>query len=569
MDHQGSGRPRPGRADTRGQAAWSWLESGEEPEDPPDQAPGGGKAAGRRGSGSGAGRGSDAGRGSGGQEDLGRGTGERRLGSPTGPQRLTGTGGYPAAGTGGYPTAGTGAYPAAGTGAQPAARTGGYPAAGTGAYPAAGTGAYPAAGTGAQPVAGTGVYPGAGTDPFPAAGTGAFPAAVTGAYPAVATGTQPVAGTGGYPVTGTGARPVAGTGARLATGTGPYPVPGDLTSPGVNDPTPPSGFSPGRGSAKADGLVDDATDPDLARADTLASPSAGAPAADAPPGAAGGPGRRRSTKQGKAKTGSGTAGSPKPGRAKTGRATAKDSQGSWITRLGSRASLVAAAAVVVVAGAGFAGYKYLYEARVNAPVSPTLRLPTTAPSSAGLDQALGKWQHIGSRTTDPDPLTLEGLYPPQFVLNGSSYVRTAASVTKNCQAAVYGGDLQAALQSGHCSQVARASYVSGNNQMMGTVGVINLSTSAAASKAGAATGPQEIIVPLAAKKGVTAKLGQGTGVVQAEIKGHYLILMWAEFTNLKSPPNSAARAQLEQFATNLVTGTANINLSTRMLSGKS
>jgi hypothetical protein len=398
-------------------------------------------------------------------------------------------------------------------------------------------------------VAGTGAYPAAGTDAYPAAGTGAFPAAVTGAYPAVATGTQPAAGTGGYPVTDTGARPVAGTGARLATGTGPYPVPGDLTSPGANDPTPPSGFSPGRGPAKGDGLFDDATDPDMVRVDTLASP----------PAAAAGPGRRRSTKPG----------STKPGRAKPGRATAKASQGSWTTRLGSRASLVAAAAVVVVAGAGFAGYKYLYEARVNAPVSPTLRLPTTAPSSSGLDQALGKWQHIGSRTTDPDPLTIDGVYPPQFVLNGSSYVRTAASVTKNCQAAVYGGNLQAALQSGHCSQVARASYVSGNNQMMGTVGVINLSTSAAASKAGAATGPQEIIVPLAAKKGVTAKLGQGTGVVQAEIKGHYLILMWAEFTNLKSPPNSAARAQLEQFATNLVAGTANINLSTRMLSGKS
>jgi hypothetical protein len=347
---------------------------------------------------------------------------------------------------------------------------------------------------------------------------------------------------------------MAGTGAQLATGTGPYPVPGALTSPGTKDETPPGGFSPGYGPAKADGLVDDATDPNLARTDTLASSSAAAP----------GPGRRRSTKPGRAKPGSAKPGSEKPGSAKEA-----GSRGSWTARLGSRASLLAAAAVVVIAGAGFAGYKYLYEARVNAPVSPTLRLPTTAPSSSALDQALGKWQHIGSRTTDPDPLTLEGLYPPQFVLNGSSYVRTAASVTKNCQAAVYGGDLQAALQSGHCDQVARASYVSGNNQMMGTVGVINLSTSAAATKAGAATGPQEIIVPLAAKKGVTSKLGQGTGVVQAEIKGHYLILMWAEFTNLKSPPNAAARAQLEQFASNLVAGTANINLSTRMLSGKS
>jgi hypothetical protein len=375
MDNQGSGRPR-SRAGMRGQAAWSWLESGEEPEDPPGQAPAGGTP------------------------DPGRGTG-------------------------GYPTVTTGAYP----------------------------------------------------------------------------------------------------------------VPDELTSPGANDPTPPGGFSFGRGTATGGGLIDDATDPGLARADTLASPATAA-----------GPGRRRSTGPGSTKT--------------AGR------QGSWTTRLGSRASLLAAAAVVVVAGAGFAGYKYLYEARVNAPVSPTLRLPTTAPSSSGLDQALGKWQHIESRTTDPDSLTLDGLYPPQFVLNGSSYVRTAASVTKNCRTAVYGGNLQAALQSGHCSQVARASYISGNNQMMGTVGVINLSTSAAATKAGAATGPQEIIVPLAAKKGVTAKLGKGTGVVQAEIKGHYLILMWAEFTNLKSPPNPAARGQLEQFATSLVAGTANINLSTRMLSGK-
>ncbi len=57
--------------------------------------------------------------------------------------------------------------------------------------------------------------------------------------------------------------------------------------------------------------------------------------------------------------------------------------------------------------------------------------------------------------------------------------------------------------------------------------------------------------------------------MQAEVKGHYLIMMWAEFADLKSPASSAARAGLEQFADNLVTGSANINLSTRMLTGKS
>ena len=115
--------------------------------------------------------------------------------------------------------------------------------------------------------------------------------------------------------------------------------------------------------------------------------------------------------------------------------------------------------------------------------------------------------------------------------------------------------------------MVRASYVSG--KMMGTIGVVDLTSASAAEKAGHVTGSDQIIAPLAAAKGVTSKLGNGTGVVQAEVKGHYLILIWAEFTDLKSPSTSAAKQQLETFATNLVTGSANINLSTRMLTGKS
>ena len=236
-------------------------------------------------------------------------------------------------------------------------------------------------------------------------------------------------------------------------------------------------------------------------------------------------------------------------------------------RLGFRVGWLVTA-VVVAAGAGFAAYKYLYEPRVNAPVPPTLRLPTSAPGSPGFDKTLGKWQHIESRSKDPQPLAIAVLYPPQFSLNRQSYVRTAASVTKTCTLAVFGADLQAALQSGHCSQVVRASYLSGDGTMMGTIGVVNLISSNAAQKAGQATGPKEIIAPLTGKKGPTKKLGTGTGVVQAEIKGHYLILMWAEFTNLKSPSGQAQQQALEQFAANLVTGSANIDLSTRMLTGK-
>ena len=185
-------------------------------------------------------------------------------------------------------------------------------------------------------------------------------------------------------------------------------------------------------------------------------------------------------------------------------------------------------------------------------------------------------------------LTLTALYPPQVTRAGGSYLHTAASATRDCTLAVYGAQLQAALQSGKCSQVLRASYISGDGTIMGTIGVADLISAAAAQKAGQVTGAQEIgspaaaaaqpasqvsggqnvIAPLASSTGPTRKLGSGTGIERAEIKGHYLILMWAEYANLKSPSGQAQRQALEQFAANLVTGSANINLSTRMLSGK-
>ncbi|HEY0716298.1 MAG TPA: hypothetical protein VGD68_01680, partial [Streptosporangiaceae bacterium] len=69
------------------------------------------------------------------------------------------------------------------------------------------------------------------------------------------------------------------------------------------------------------------------------------------------------------------------------------------------------------------------------------------------------------------------------------------------------------------------------------------------------------------KSGPTKNLSQGTGVVQAEFKGHYLILIWAEYSNLKAPTTDAQRTQLEQFSSNLISGSANIALSNRMVNG--
>jgi hypothetical protein len=382
-------------------------------------------------------------------------------------------------------------------------------------------------------------------------------------------------GTGGYQVLEPGGGTVTGPQRLPGSGSGPQPTL-DRTpvrgfpplAPGYQEaPTPPEGFgawytpgAPPAGQAPAgqgggyaaghDGRYAAGHDGGGVGVEDDEDDGPVPPALIAP-----GPGRR------------GRGGADRGG-ADRGRGGARDARTARPRRRSSRAVWLAAAAVLIVAGGGYAGYKYLYEPRVNAPVSSSLRLPTDTAASPGFDSALGKWQHIGTRAEDPEPLTLEELFPPQFELNGASYVRTAADVSEDCSLAVFGSNLQAALQAGHCTQVLRASYISGDGTMMGTIGVANLTSSSAAQKAGRTTGPQEIIAPLAAQKGPTSKLGNGTGVVQAEIKGHYLILMWAEFTSLKSPSTSAQRQQLEQFVTNLLTGSANIDLSTRMLTGK-
>jgi len=390
-------------------------------------------------------------------------------------------------------------------------------------------------------------FPGdAAAQPFPGARTG--PRRLTG--PQHVTGPQGLTGSGG----GARAGLAAGTGAHrvLGPGTGPNrllgPYSGAQPTLGPAGPADAAGRTPARGFPSAREPAESPT----GSFGPWHTPTGPLPVRDDPedadpPDDPGFPGQPPADSQ-----------APSGGRRR----------GSGASRTRRRTLAWIAVAAVVAAGAGFAGFKYLYEARVNAPVPPTLRLPTNAPGSPGFDKALGKWQHIGTRSRDPQPLTIAGLYPPQFSLDGKGYTRTAASATKTCSVAVYGADLQAALQAGHCSQVVRASYISGDGTMMGTVGVINLISSNAAQKAGQVTGPEQIIAPLTSKKGPTKKLGTGTGVVQAEIKGHYLILMWAEYANLKSPSGQAQRQALEQFAANLVTGSANINLSTRMLSGK-
>jgi hypothetical protein len=228
-------------------------------------------------------------------------------------------------------------------------------------------------------------------------------------------------------------------------------------------------------------------------------------------------------------------------------------------------------AVLILGVAGAGAYKYLDKGSGVGAANPKLKLTTSeAPSNDPLySSKLGKWQHIDTRKLDPEPVTVAQLYLPAFTypsVGGIQFLRASADLTKTCGLAVFGENLQAALQSGGCDQLARASYVSGDGTMMGTIGVANLSSTYWAEKAAKTTGAEELIAPLTASKGPTRNfLKSGTGLAYAEVKGHYLILLYAEFTDLKAPATAAQKQQLVTFATYMFDGSANISLSQRLL----
>jgi hypothetical protein len=195
-----------------------------------------------------------------------------------------------------------------------------------------------------------------------------------------------------------------------------------------------------------------------------------------------------------------------------------------------------------------------------ASASPSASSPAPAPT-------LGRWGHIASRAADPQPLTLAEVFPASFSA-GASYSRTVRRMGKNCSAAVVGSQLQHAVRRPECSQVLRASYLSVSKKLMGTIGVLNLKTFKTAEKAGKAAGPGEFIAQLAAAKGPTRNLTRGTGIEQADVKGHYLILVWAEFTTLHKPKTRKQRKELEAFLSLLIGKTANVSLTSRMVTGK-
>jgi hypothetical protein len=456
-----------------------------------------------------------------------------------GPGARGGSGGYPAqqdgyGGSGGYPAqqdgyGGSGGYPA-----QP----GGY--GGSGGYPAqpggySGSGGYPVLGNGGEPEDVPGRYAGNdwyGGRPAGASGSGAG-FADTGTYNLDAR-TIEAYGSGAHPAAREAADPGLVHTGQQERYDGQYDAYADYEGRDGYQDAPGYGPSQGYDQGGYDQGYDDPYQ-DRYGDDGTAPPPAG------PGGRPGKPGKTRKNPGGR--------------------------------RRGRRRLLLAGIAVAVVGIIAAAGYVFVLKPKPS-PASSTSTGPLPSPGSTSAATAacvkqFGEYCHIELRTDDPAPLTLAELFPPAFVneTDHEAFTRAGTKLDTTCSKAVIGQDLISALQTGKCTQVLRASYFSGDSKMMATIGVANLLTTNSAHHAGKLVGTSDFIDPLSTTKGVTSKLGKGTGIVEAEYKGHYLIMIWAEFTSTNAPANSAQDQQLQQFGTDLIAGTANISLSQRMLNG--
>ena len=233
----------------------------------------------------------------------------------------------------------------------------------------------------------------------------------------------------------------------------------------------------------------------------------------------------------------------------------------------SRARMWLMPLVMMAVVAVLIGWAYLHFVKGRATASgagPSQK----AAASGSPSPDLGPWKHITTRAEDPAPLTLTELFPAQYSVGGTTVMRSVQQAATTCPRMVLGAGLQTALRKAACTQVMRASYLSAGQKIMATIGVLNLADVTGAHQAGQVTGATAFIKQLPGAKGPTRNLTQGTGLEEAQIKGHYLILTWAEFTNLKAPANARQRAQLDTFSRSLVGATANISLTSRMLFGK-
>ncbi|WP_169951823.1 hypothetical protein [Microbispora sp. H11081] len=196
--------------------------------------------------------------------------------------------------------------------------------------------------------------------------------------------------------------------------------------------------------------------------------------------------------------------------------------------------------------------------------------PTARPTPLVPAGPTGKYGYTGSRTTDKKPLTLGELFPQRkFVKDKRSYVRTVVRREKKCADGVTGDKITKALKAGGCTQLLRASFADSKGTIIGTVGVANLRTSAAAKLVASAGGGGErkdYLKPLPGKDEASKHLGTGEAYAGGWTHGHYALLLWFQFKDGHKPTKTEQK-RLYQAAVDVTDATVFPALDTRSLNG--
>jgi hypothetical protein len=130
---------------------------------------------------------------------------------------------------------------------------------------------------------------------------------------------------------------------------------------------------------------------------------------------------------------------------------------------------------------------------------------------------------VDSRERDPEPLTVEEVFPADSVrASGITMVRASAEQLTDCAAAVWGDAPERALAG--CSQVLRAGYAGGDGRVAGQFLLFNLPDAAAADALVDALRQEEGFVRRA--PGLPEGFDGARGRAQIRALGHYVAVSW-------------------------------------------
>ncbi|WP_141580681.1 hypothetical protein [Actinomadura sp. WMMA1423] len=181
--------------------------------------------------------------------------------------------------------------------------------------------------------------------------------------------------------------------------------------------------------------------------------------------------------------------------------------------------------------------------------------PTPSPTQPALSPV-----KLQSRATDPAPLTLKEVFgKATFKAGGLKYVRTAVTGKKGCTGVVGGATLAQALKKGRCTQALRATYALSTGSLIGTVGVFNLQTEAAAKKAVKAAAAKDAFLVALPGTGISKNNGKGEALGTSQARGHYVIMTWVQRPDGKKI-SSKYHAAVRVFGTQMVKG-SNLSLA--------